>query len=80
VESGFAATACVHPSQAAVIRDAYRPDVEQLSKARRLLAAAEREDGVFRFDGQMVDGPVLDQARRLVRRAGGWGSGPRDPG
>lgn len=70
VESGFAATACVHPSQVAVIRDAYRPSVEQLARARELLAAAEGEHGVFRFEGQMVDGPVLAHARRLVSRAG----------
>lgn len=69
-ESGFAATACVHPSQVAVIREAYTPGEEQLRLARELLAAAEGESGVFRFDGQMVDGPILGHARRLVQRAG----------
>jgi citrate lyase subunit beta/citryl-CoA lyase len=68
-ETGFAATACVHPSQVAVIRDAYRPSAEQLAGARAVLAAAGGEHGVFRFAGQMVDGPVLAHARRLVQRA-----------
>lgn len=69
-ESGFAATACVHPSQVAVIREAYAPGDEQLRLATELLAAADGESGVFRFNGRMVDGPILGHARRLVRRAG----------
>jgi citrate lyase subunit beta/citryl-CoA lyase len=73
--SGFAATACIHPSHVAVIRDAYRPTPEQVDWARRVLAAAaghasEGHGGVFRFEGGMVDGPVLRHAEALVRRAG----------
>ena len=37
---GFAATACIHPSQVAVVREAYRPDAERLEWARAVLAAA----------------------------------------
>ncbi len=67
--SGFAATACIHPSHVAVIRDAYRPTPEQVDWAQRVLAAAQREHGVFRFEGGMVDGPVLRHAEAIVRRA-----------
>ncbi|MFF2370338.1 HpcH/HpaI aldolase/citrate lyase family protein [Agromyces sp. NPDC058110] len=66
---GFAATACIHPSQVETVRDAYRPDAEQLEWARAVLAAANGEHGVFAFRGTMVDGPVLRQAEALVRRA-----------
>jgi citrate lyase subunit beta/citryl-CoA lyase len=38
--SGFAATACIHPSHAAVIREAYRPTPGQIEHARRVLDAA----------------------------------------
>lgn len=68
--SGFAATACIHPSHADVIREAYRPTVEQVGWARRVLDAAAGEEGVFRFEGGMVDGPVLRHAEAVVRRAG----------
>ncbi|MFV0320066.1 MAG: HpcH/HpaI aldolase/citrate lyase family protein [Microbacterium sp.] len=69
--SGFAATACIHPSQVEVIRAAYRPDVNQADWARAVLEAAETERGVFTFDGRMVDEPVLRHARSLLRRASG---------
>ncbi|WP_395243464.1 HpcH/HpaI aldolase/citrate lyase family protein [Agromyces sp. MMS24-K17] len=72
---GFAATACVHPSQVEVVRAAYRPGAAELERARAVLAAAEHEGGVFRFRGVMVDEPVLRQARAAVRRAEA-GSGP----
>jgi citrate lyase subunit beta/citryl-CoA lyase len=66
--SGFAATACIHPSQVSVIRTAYRPDEETLNWARAVLVAAEGERGVFRFQGRMVDEPVLRHARSVVAR------------
>lgn len=68
--SGFAATACVHPSQVAAIRDAYRPDEKTVAWASAVLAAAQHERGVFAFDGRMVDEPVLRHARGILRRAG----------
>jgi citrate lyase subunit beta / citryl-CoA lyase len=69
VASGFAATACIHPSQVATIREAYSPTAAQLEHARALLAAAENEHGVFAFEGQMVDEPLLRHARNVVSRA-----------
>ncbi len=68
--SGFAATACIHPSQVAIIRDAYRPDDKSVAWAQAVLAAARSERGVFTYDGRMVDEPVLRHARALLRRAG----------
>jgi citrate lyase subunit beta/citryl-CoA lyase len=67
--TGFAATACIHPSQVAVIRDAYAPTAAQVEHARAMLAAATTEHGVFVFEGQMVDEPVLRHARIVVTRA-----------
>jgi len=68
---GFAATACVHPSQVEVIRSAYAPSRERLEWARALLAEAgvRGRDGVFAFRGQMVDAPIMRQAEAVVRRA-----------
>lgn len=68
--SGFVATACIHPGQVGVIRDAYRPDAATVAWAESVLAAAERERGVFRFEGRMVDEPVLRHARSVLMRVG----------
>lgn len=67
---GFAASACIHPGQVETIRAAYAPHPEQLVWARSVLAAArEAGGGVFRFEGAMVDGPVLAHATAVLRRA-----------
>jgi citrate lyase subunit beta/citryl-CoA lyase len=72
--SGFAATACIHPSHVPVIRAAYAPTPEQVTAARALLDAAAANpagpDAVFTHDGRMVDGPVLRHAEAVLRRAG----------
>lgn len=75
VAVGFDATVCIHPSQIPVVRTAYRPSDGKLDWARRVLAAAKTERGVFAFDGQMVDSPVLKHAEMLLRRAGEPASG-----
>ena len=66
---GFAATACIHPSQVAVIRAGYAPTADEIAWAERVLSAAQANFGVFRFEGRMVDGPVLMQARAVLARA-----------
>lgn len=68
--SGFTATACIHPSQVEIIRDAYRPDASALAWARGVLAEARTQGGVFTYRGRMVDEPVLRHARATLARAG----------
>jgi citrate lyase subunit beta/citryl-CoA lyase len=75
VAVGFDGTVCIHPTQIPVVREAYRPSEEKLDWARRVLAAARTERGVFAFEGQMVDSPVLKHAEMLLRRAGEPASG-----
>jgi len=67
---GFTATACIHPSQVDVVRDAYRPSASEVDWARAVLQAAEGRHGVFRWEGRMVDGPILRHARQVLHRAG----------
>ena len=69
VAVGFDAKVAIHPGQVPVIRDAYRPSADEVARAGRLLEAAG-SGGVFTFEGRMVDGPVLAQARRTLLRAG----------
>ena len=70
VAVGFHGTVCIHPTQIPVVREAYRPSEDKLDWARRVLAAARSERGVFAFEGQMVDSPVLKHAEMILRRAG----------
>lgn len=66
VASGFDATACIHPSQVPVIRRAYAASEEDRAWAQRVLDEAGRQAGVFRFEGRMIDEPVLRQARAIL--------------
>jgi citrate lyase subunit beta/citryl-CoA lyase len=69
VAVGFDAKVAIHPSQVAVIRETYTPDLEEVDWARRVLAEVPNNRGVFAFEGRMVDGPVIAQAERILRRA-----------
>lgn len=64
---GFRAKMAIHPAQVAVIESAFRPPLQELERARRLLAAAQAsEDEVFTFEGAMVDRPMFLRAEALV--------------
>jgi citrate lyase subunit beta / citryl-CoA lyase len=69
VASGFSHKACIHPTQAQVIRDAFRPSEADIDWACRVLAAAVDAPGVFSFEGRMIDEPLLAQARSIAASA-----------
>jgi citrate lyase subunit beta/citryl-CoA lyase len=71
VASGFGSKACIHPSQAAVVRGAYAPSEADVAAASALLQAARTAgSGVFQHKGKMIDGPILKHAEAIIRRAG----------
>lgn len=67
--SGFAATACIHPGQVETIRSGYAPTAGEIAAAEALLEAAAKAAGAFRFEGRMVDEPVLRHARAILRKS-----------
>jgi citrate lyase subunit beta/citryl-CoA lyase len=70
---GFACQACIHPAQVAVINEEYGPSPAEVERARRLIAGFEAAlaegRGAVAFEGQMIDLPVVERARRLLARA-----------
>jgi len=62
--AGFDLKACIHPDQVAVVTDSFRPSPAQFEWADRVLAA-ELAGGVFSVNGQMIDEPLLQQARSI---------------
>ena len=68
--SGFALKACIHPTQAAVVRKAFQADEAQIAWARRVLAAVRdasaQDKGVLKVDGQMIDAPLIRQAEAIL--------------
>lgn len=67
---GFRGKQIIHPKQVAVVNELLSPSEEELSKARALVSAYEEAErsgkGAIALEGQMVDRPVYERARRLL--------------
>lgn len=67
---GFAGKSCIHPSQVAAANEIFQPDAAEIEQARRIVEAASvaeaRGLAAFVVDGQMIDPPFLQRARRLL--------------
>ena len=64
---GFDGASCVHPSAVPILNEAFAPSAEEIAWARRVVAAAPNSDAAFSLDGRMVDRPVVERARRVLR-------------
>lgn len=74
VQMGYTGKLAIHPEQVPVIVETFAPSTEELDRARRLIEAHEAHQadgsGVFSFEGQMVDMPIIRAAHRVIARAG----------
>ena len=70
---GFNGKSLIHPRQIKPLHQAYAPSPQELSRARRIIQAAEKAKkeglGVISLDGKMVDPPVVAHAELVLRRA-----------
>jgi citrate lyase subunit beta/citryl-CoA lyase len=68
---GFAGKTLIHPDQIAVVNEIFSPSAAELDEARRVVAAFDdaiaRGQGAIALDGRMLDAPVVDRARRVLR-------------
>lgn len=64
---GFGGRLCIHPVQLGPVRAGFAPTPADLQWARGIVVAGE---GVERVGDQMVDRPVLERARQILRWAG----------
>jgi len=65
---GFGGTLCIHPRQVGPVNAVMAPSTAEAEYATQVLAAAGKGRAV-RMDGQMVDAPVVQRARQVLRRA-----------
>ena len=65
---GFGGKLCIHPRQVPTVNQLFAPSAEELTWARRVLAAAFASGGAaIAVDGKMVDKPVLLRAEAILR-------------
>lgn len=68
---GFTAKAAIHPAQVAAIEATFRPTPTAVEEARQAEAAfAAAGGGAARFNGKMLEAPVMRAYRRTLARAG----------
>ncbi len=67
---GFVGKAAIHPTQVSVIQKAFSPTTDEVTWARRIVAAyEENEGGVLLVDGQLIERPVILAAQRTLKIA-----------
>jgi citrate lyase subunit beta/citryl-CoA lyase len=73
ISFGYDGKLCIHPAQVGPINEAFTPDEERVEWAKKVMEAKkeadERGKGVFKVEGEMVDEPLVEQARTVLERA-----------
>ena len=64
---GFAGKGSIHPKQIAALNEVFTPSVDQITRARRIIAEFEAADtGLVVIDGKLIEKPVLRDMHRIV--------------
>lgn len=64
---GFGGKLLVHPRQVEITNSGFGPSLALVRWAERVIVAAEEAGGkVIRLDGEMLDQPVIERARRIL--------------
>lgn len=65
---GFGGKLCIHPRQVEAVNAGFLPPSADVEWAKRVLAAADQASGnAVRLDGKMIDKPVIDRARAILK-------------
>lgn len=65
---GFGAKLCIHPSQVTEVNTCFTYSKAEIEWARKVVAAAEKSKGaVISLDGKMIDKPVIERARAILK-------------
>jgi citrate lyase subunit beta/citryl-CoA lyase len=72
-DMGFDGKLTIHPDQIPVVNEVFAPSSAAIAEAQRLVEAFQAHQhqgrGVFALDGQMIDAPHMERARKLLERA-----------
>lgn len=72
---GFQGKMCIHPDQVAGANAAFTPDGAAMTWAKRVIAAFDDAEAKglasIQLDGQFIDYPIVQRARRVLAQGGG---------
>lgn len=67
---GLRGAPCMHPTQVPILNEVFSPTAEELERARRVVVEYEQAladgEGAITVDGEFVDVPFYEQAKRLL--------------
>ncbi len=64
---GFAGKGSIHPKQISALNEVFTPSVDQITRARRIIAEFEAANtGLVVIDGKLIEKPVLRDMHRIV--------------
>lgn len=70
VSLGMKAKAAIHPNQLETINQVFSPTQKSIDWAKGLLEMADNTGkGVFQYQGKMVDKPVIEKAKKIIKIA-----------
>jgi len=78
LRDGFSGKLAIHPAQVPIINRAFTPSAGDVERARRIVEAfaAAGNPGVIGLDGEMLDKPHLERARKLLTLADRYARAP----
>ncbi|MCR5945339.1 CoA ester lyase [Salmonella enterica subsp. houtenae] len=62
---GFGGKVCIHPSQISHVNRAFSYLEQEIEWATQIMRLAQYPHGAFSHEGQMVDKPLLEKAKRI---------------
>jgi citrate lyase subunit beta / citryl-CoA lyase len=70
---GFLGASAIHPLQIQVLNEEFSPQPAEVDRAERMVAAYDdayaKGLGAVQFEGAMIDVPVVERARTVLKRA-----------
>lgn len=70
-QSGFRGRLVIHPNQLGIVNACYGASSEELEEAREIVEAYDEAvnegSGALKVNGKMIDGPVAERARKLLK-------------
>jgi len=79
---GYQGKLCIHPDQVAIANEVFTPSAEEVAWARKVVEAfqeaEERNLASIQVEGQFVDYPIMERARRVLDLARSIDEAPGD--
>lgn len=73
---GMNAKSAIHPNQINVINRVFSPSKEEIKYASTVIKLAEENEkngiGVFSYQNKMIDKPIIERAKLVVKKANAW--------